>query len=194
MVNCVEIKYLRKMFFIVLLLSVCSCSDKIPVQKTPILQETKIQSEVSTVDTVEAVSQSTDLSSFEKEVAGIKAGMDSNNVREILGAPNSISVENDYRDSESKFIIWHYKYFDVLLGNSDYVGAIQINKKGIQTSRGISIGDSKERVIEIYGQPTIEYENTISYLNSDDDMNDKVLEFTFNNNKIINIYIGRFYD
>jgi hypothetical protein len=73
-------------------------------------------------------------------VAGLESGMDSAAVRTLLGSPDSISADDDFRDPGAKLISWHYRDLIVYLGSYNSLGAIEIVGPGVATARGLGSG------------------------------------------------------
>src|SRR5215467_7397674 len=85
------------------LITVFACRAATPTQRTP--------SRPGTVQPPAqgALASGTPLTEADFVVAGIKDLVDTQTVRRLLGPPDSVSNEPDFRDSTTQWITWHYK-------------------------------------------------------------------------------------
>src|SRR5258706_13675150 len=87
-------------------------------------------------------------------VAGVVEGMRANDVRRVLGRPQTIDTQDDFRDPGNKLISWRYKGIVVLLGSENTVRGDWITSQKLATSRGLRVGDPVARIESLYGTPT----------------------------------------
>ncbi len=125
-------------------------------------------------------------------VAGLRSGMDSARVIALLGRPDSIRADDDFRDPGAKLIALVYRDLWVELGTYNSLGAITIVGPSASTTRGLRVGDTQTRVKQLYGTPgdttgdEWQYELPGSGLT--------VLAVHFLNGLVDRIYIGHIYD
>ena len=128
-------------------------------------------------------------------VAGVSLGMDSISVLRILGRPDTVSRESDFRDTSDTFTAFDYHGLVVFLGTSNSVGAFSILGHGPATARGVAVGDSISRLRMLYGIPTGDptvFENGLSYYNGDNDLD--AIQFEIKDSIVTEIYVGHIYD
>ena len=118
--------------------------------------------------------------------------MDSLTVLRLLGAPDSVDAEDDFRAPGAKLVSWTYPDVIVLLGSYNSVGGIWITGAKVATARGLSIGDSDARVRELYGEPSDTYGSEWQYENRSGV--DDVIRIEIADARVIRIYLGHLYD
>ncbi len=134
------------------------------------------------------------LSTLEPTLAGVKSGLDSNSVFNLLGRPDSIHCVPDFRDSGAVFVSLWYPGFVVVLGSSNFVAGVEISKPGIPTSRGLQVGDSLSKAIRLYGQPASFSDDELFYQSpSDEDQNDAFI-VAQKDSLVSSIFSGHIYD
>src|SRR2546427_10333772 len=69
-------------------------------------------------------------------VAGLVEGMTSTDVRRVLGRPQSVTTEDDFRDPGAKLVSWKYKDIVVLLGSQNAIRGIWLKTPRVGTPRG----------------------------------------------------------
>jgi hypothetical protein len=87
-------------------------------------------------------------------VAGLVEGMTSTDVRRVLGRPQSVTTEDDFRDPGAKLVSWKYNDIVVLLGSQNAVRGIWLKTPRVGTPRGLRVGDPASRVELLYGTPS----------------------------------------
>lgn len=117
-------------------------------------------------------------------LGGITLGCDTSYVRNIYGAPNSVStIKKGYRGFiytyGSTFYIWFYDS-----GSSFLIGTKGNN--GIATPAGITVGMNSSILWSIYGSPDKLSNGTFIYFGD----NGEILVIGTKNNKIISMNIG----
>ena len=93
------------------------------------------------LDSAEAAgSPGAPLTSGDFVVAGVHALMDSMAVVGLLGGPDSVSINDDFRAPGAKLVSWHYRDLIVLLGSFNSVGGVWITGPAVPTARGLKVG------------------------------------------------------
>lgn len=90
-------------------------------------------------------------------------------VTEQLGEPT------DYFESEScafQGMDKVYTYGSVVIStypedDTDYILSIELKDDTVSTPEGISIGDAKDKVVSVYGEPSLETDSALSYQKGD---------------------------
>ena len=118
--------------------------------------------------------------------------MDSLAVLKLLGVPDSVDAEEDFRAPGEKLISWTYSDVIVLLGSNNYLGGIWITGPGAATARGLRIGDSDARVRELYGEPSDTYGSEWQY--EDRSGVGDVVRISVVDGRVTRIYLGHLYD
>ena len=112
-------------------------------------------------------------------------------VEKAFGKPNKVeSDENDF-DPGSKIITWDYDGLSITFADEQLINFYAKSDK-YSTPRGAKVGDSKETIIKLYGKPSFEDKETISYFLENDDMHS--ISFTLKNNIVTNIFVGSYLD
>ena len=122
------------------------------------------------------------------KVAGLVEGMPSARVRALLGAPQSVAGSGDFRDKESKLVSWRYRDLTVLLGSSDEVRGAWINGPSLATKRGLRVGDSRERVGQLYGMPAAGDDKMVEY--ADPNERSHVIRVVLRRERVETIFVG----
>jgi len=121
-------------------------------------------------------------------MAGLAEGMPSAGVRALLGAPQSVAGSGDLRDKESKLVSWRYKDLTVLLGSRDEVRGAWLSGASLATKRGLPVGDSRERVGQLYGTPAAGDDKMVEY--ADPNERSHVIRVVFKRERIETIFVG----
>lgn len=110
---------------------------------------------------------------------------DINKVVDILGSP--ISVENSYISDDGKFVSNYYTWEEAVFEEvNGKVNSIIVKKKGIETARGLSVGDSIDELKEKFKENYI-YQNTVIFIETE---NGGQIEYLIEENRIVQIYIN----
>jgi hypothetical protein len=127
-------------------------------------------------------------------VAGINDLVDTQTVRRVLGAPDSVSTEPDFRDSTTQWLTWHYKSgYSVFLAYIGRAEGVTISRPGLATARGLQLGESEAKVTELYGHPTTTSGSEWDYTDPGNDLH--VVRITFDNRmRVSQIYVGHLID
>ena len=124
-------------------------------------------------------------------VAGLLQGMDSAGVSRLLGPPDSISAEPDSRDAGAKLVEWHYPALTVSLGCYGKLGGVSITGRAVVTKRGLRLGDSRTRLVSLYGLPPDTTGQTWQYQTADGLY---AMQIDFFAGVVRRVYLGHFYD
>jgi len=101
-------------------------------------------------------------------VAGLAEGMTSAEVRRVLGQPQSVTTEDDFRDPGAKLVVWKYRDVLVLLGSQDSVRGVWLRTRQVSTPRGLRVGDPVSRVEQLYGFAAFRDAATLEYSASEE--------------------------
>jgi len=87
----------------------------------------------------------------EDELAGIKLGFTTDQVKKLMGTPPAVSELGD-EDQSLKQIIWEYKEKGIkILFKNDLVEVIILEEPcSLATPRGLKIGDNWKKALDIY--------------------------------------------
>ena len=128
------------------------------------------------------------------DVAGLSLGVDSATVIDMLGPPLKIQFQASDEEPQDTLTILRYKGFFMGIDTCQSIILFDILERGVPTARGVMIGDSVERVRQLYGQPTdgpSSFENALSYSNGDE--RDFQIKFYIEDSLVIEIYLGPLY-
>ncbi len=121
-------------------------------------------------------------------VAGLVEGMPPARVRALLGAPQSVVGSVDFRDQESELISWRYRDLTALLGSTDEVRGVWISGQSVATMRGLRVGDSRERVRQLYGIPAAGDDKMVEYADPNERLH--VIRVGLKRARVETIFIG----
>lgn len=138
------------------------------------------------------------LANWEMQVVGVNLGTPLDDVIASLGQPNT------YKESSGKSMYGPTKTITyggiTIMSLQDYrtgrqvVHDIQISNRDATTARGIAVGDSLERVYEVYGQPTYIHEdgnrNNVWFYGTFKPGYSDGISFTTDGRKVTHIYVG----
>jgi hypothetical protein len=127
-------------------------------------------------------------------VAGLRRGMDSVGVRGVLGPPDSVTAEDDTRDPGAELITWHYRDLILELGTYNSLGGVEITGQGVATRRGLRLGDTIERVRELYGPSCDQEAAECQYEYPGDVDGLTVMQVKLVQGRVTSIYLGHLYD
>jgi hypothetical protein len=91
------------------------------------------------------------LSTEDYSINKVHLGMDSDQVRGILGEPDTAYYHTVQANRENLEVSWSYRECRIVFGNSPVVEAAALVGPRFCTSRGLRVGDSRERVESLYG-------------------------------------------
>ena len=143
----------------------------------------------ATLPTVEAQTQEA-LTPRDFVIDVLDDGMDSALVRRVMGDPDSASIEENPFDTGAKLITWVYRDLEVHFASTNHVVGLAITGARVRTHRGLSVGDSATRVLDLYGEPSGRYEGTWDYSDPADRHGLHVLRVRIENGKVRWIYAG----
>jgi len=138
-----------------LVLSGCSGEDAVSEHRPPQPPDPAAP-EVETFDSAQVSSDSgvAPIGEADLILLGLSIGIDSGRVREVLGAPDSI--RHWYRPEGHGRSNWRYGPVSLLFDRDGQRLGAAIIGGGVQTARGLAVGDSVSRLVELYGMPTRE--------------------------------------
>lgn len=132
------------------------------------------------------------LDSLDYLVDGVGVGMDSAAVRAALGAPDSVtSMENPY--GGGTLPSWHYRGLEVMFAD-DMVHGVSINDPGRATRRGARVGDTPERIRELYGERTRGDDESWDFVDPADPSGLTMVTVSFAEGRVSAIYAGAVLD
>ena len=120
--------------------------------------------------------------------------MDSLAVLATLGPPDSVSEVKDSRDPDAKFVTWRYPTFVLELGTYNSLGGVEITGPGVATPRGLRVGDSIQRVRQLYGPSCDSQASECQYEYPGDAEGLTVIQVRFAEGVVKSIYLGHLYD
>lgn len=123
-------------------------------------------------------------------VAGVADSADLFRVHEILGSPERIDTSPNPFDRESRITTWHFPGLAVCSVDGKAVHGISITDKRWRTARGLAIGDSRARMIELYGKPDDEYDGSFYYRDPADRSELHVIQVTSEADRVKSIFVG----
>ena len=121
-------------------------------------------------------------------VAGVAIGAEPASVRKALGQPKGVATHPYPNDPTSNYAIWKYSGLLVHMGADELVFGLTLTTNRFTTNRGLKVGDSKEKLLKLYGRPTGTYQTDWDYELPSNDL--EVMRVTIRNHKITKIFVG----
>jgi hypothetical protein len=125
-------------------------------------------------------------------VAGVSSQIDSAAVRQLLGRPDSVTSTDHPFDVGGKLVDWWYHRLRVSYNGGEKVGGVWLLAPGVQTSRGLRIGDPRQRVRQLYGAPASV--DTASdawvYHDADEATEMHLIKVFFRGNRVTTVFLG----
>jgi hypothetical protein len=125
-------------------------------------------------------------------IAGVRDGLDSASVRRILGAPDSVSFTIDPGAPGHQIAHWNYRRFSVVL--TAHVLGINVLQRGVRTHRGLRVGDSLNRVRQLYGPPDEQDGTDWWYRDPNNSTASHVMLIDTMGGRVTSIYLGWYTD
>jgi hypothetical protein len=125
---------------------------------------------------------------------GVPADADSAELRLTFGDPDSIVESPNPFGDEAPLTTWVYHGFEVRFGGRSTPIGYMIVARGESTARGITVGDPAERLLRLYGEPTMRVERGWTYMLTLDDSALHVIDAVVHADTVRRIYIGRALD
>ena len=148
----------------------------------------------STVPTVRRQSADTTrlvaFDSTDMVVAGVALGMDSAAVVGVLGVPSKVTTYEDPRGTGLTFSSWYYPDLTLAWGAGTGLGGTNITGPRVGTARGLKVGDSEARVIQLYGEPHSRYQDEWYYGGGDRLPDNEGLTVSVTDHRVTHLYVG----
>jgi hypothetical protein len=127
------------------------------------------------------------LSESDFVIAGISDETSAKGVQKILGKPSSIHSYPHPFDPDARTIQWRYGALDIIFSGESVTG-IYLNTAKYATARGLRVGDSTDKLVQLYGSPTGEYETDWDYFVPGNEMH--LIRVTLKKKRVSSIYLG----
>lgn len=113
----------------------------------------------------------------------------SSDVRIVLTA-----IEPHEHNPYFGFTLWQYRDYQLLFNPHKRLDGFIIRHSGVKTARGISVGDSVDRVRELYGNYEGDYGLPYaSFLYRSSDGDGRVINIQIDSNVVTSIFLGPSY-
>ncbi len=124
-------------------------------------------------------------------IAGVREGMDAAAVRKTLGKPQAMTTAQHPFDFGAKLVSWRY---DGLLVSfvGGVVNATTLTAPNRATKRGLRVGDSAEKLLDLYGEPDGKYQADWDYLDPKEEIH--LPRVSVKNGRVTRIVAGRILD
>jgi hypothetical protein len=104
------------------------------------------------------------LTSLDFAVLGqLPVTQDSGTIHKLLGRPDSIIERPNPYDPGATFVSWFYRDYEVFYSIPDSVNAITLLTPRLSTHRGLRVGDTRERTLQLYGTPARDDGDALTY-------------------------------
>ena len=125
-------------------------------------------------------------------VAGVSSELDSSAVRKLLGSPDSVTSSDHPFDVGGKLIDWWYRTLRVAYNGGTKVGGVWMLEPGVESARGLRVGDPRSRVHALYGPPASidTASDAWVYHDADDQSEMHLLKVFFRRNRVATVWLG----
>jgi hypothetical protein len=129
------------------------------------------------------------LSEADFVIHGVEQGSDTLAVRDLLGQPDSTSaVTLELWPAPHKLVRWIYPAMVLEVTEMGLVNAVILTDVGVETRRGLRVGESGAHVRRLYGSPTVEAMGLWLYEDPADAF--RVIAVRFDDSRVIEIRLG----
>lgn len=122
-------------------------------------------------------------------VRGVTAEADSARVVALLGAPDSVSTEASPYDPASRLTAMIYPALRVRMANGKVLG-VGITGAGIETARGLKVGDPAARARQLYGEANGRFEDALEFPDPHDPTGHHVMRVELRGGAVSRIFLG----
>ena len=132
------------------------------------------------------------LQSPDFEVAGIDLDADSTTVIQRLGRPDSSRTEAGFGVDEHSLRYWYFPGAAITFRVTDVVEGILLTTPTYATTRGLRVGDLRERVRTLYGSPLDDPDPTLWLYADDPRLPEHLIIMTFSGDAVTSISVRHF--
>ncbi len=126
-------------------------------------------------------------------IKGLYYQADSATVIKAVGSPDSIKAVKPYERYPGGLSIWKYPDFELIFNHMNALIGIRVIHVGFLTTKGLGVGDSLNRVWELYGHSDkdngLPYQSFYYCVNLNDTT---CIAITTENGIVKKIYVGQF--
>lgn len=152
-----------------LLLTACGSSEKVITGDVPSSNNNQVQQDVQADDGVQAADDTSDTKAagyvFKSKDVLVEIDAEANQYIDALGEPVSYYEATSCAfDDLDKF--YTYSGFEIdtySIDGTDYVLTVALLDDSVSTQEGLCIGDSADRMKELYGEPTTSSDTSAIY-------------------------------
>ena len=135
-----------------------------------------------------AAQQPEPLASADFVVARLSEGLDSTAVQERLGAPDSVTVIDHPHDVGGTLATWCYPHLLAAYGRTGRLVGVTLTDSTYTTHRGLRVGDTSNRVRELYGVPSPGAAGEWRYHAQDSHLHAVVI--TIAGDRVVSVFLG----
>lgn len=181
---------MRAILAVTALLCLAACGREAPARAASADPATTADTQKAAAPSEPAAPRPTGpLSAADFTISGAADQTDSARVRELLGSPDSVRTEDNPFNPGDTLVTWHYPGMSVAIGDGKVYG-FALTGPGAETPRGLRVGDTAERVRELYGAPGGTYENSWDYPDPADGSGLHVIRVEVENGRVTHIWVG----
>jgi hypothetical protein len=122
-------------------------------------------------------------------LAGVPLYPDTVEIRLSFGEPDSVDVGDNPFAVDVPFTTWHYPDFEVRFSGDVAIGYM-VSGGAEATLRRIRVGSHADEVRRAYGEPTSSLPSRLTYIDHDDDLGLRVVDFVIADDVVTRIYLG----
>jgi hypothetical protein len=127
-------------------------------------------------------------------VAGLTEDTDSTEIRRVLGTPDSVVVHENPFDTGGKLPTHFYRDITIHYAYGSTPVGFMLTGPDFETERGLKVGDSMERVRQLYGEPGYPDGETWEFTDPEDLEGLHVIRVDFVGDRVRRIYVGWLFD
>lgn len=128
------------------------------------------------------------LSPDDFQVVGVTEETDSSAIRALLGPPDSVVVQNPSDDQGLTTI--YYPDLIISFGYSDTPIGFMLTGPGVETYRGLRVGETRDRVRQLYGDAPFPHHAVWEFTDPTDPDGLHLIQVQFAGSRVDRIYVG----
>lgn len=123
------------------------------------------------------------------QVASITEETDAGAIRAMLGPPDSVVVQN-LSDDDGQLSTYYYPDLIISFGYSGTPIGFTLTGPGVETYRGLRVGETRDRVRQLYGDPPFPHHAVWEFTDPTDADGLHLLQVQFAGSRVDRIYVG----
>lgn len=123
-------------------------------------------------------------------VGGVSPGIDSSDVRAMLGSPDSVQIDMHAFDVGAELVTWHYAGLQVHYHGNAGVAGLTLLDSHLSTSRGLRVGNAAAEVRRLYGEPEVQYEGYLDFIDPAEPSGMHLIRVRIAAGEVVSVFLG----